>query len=80
MATKKLTTQQANVLRMACTHGHLTQGCRMQSDYGGRICTIYSLRRLGLLDAMDVPTEAGREADKTGRVPLKTPNPKAPDA
>lgn len=74
MATKKLTAQQAHVLRMACTHGHLTQGCRTQSDYGGRACTIYSLKRLGLLDVMDAPTAAGQEADRTGRVPLKTPN------
>ena len=74
MATKKLSAQQAYVLSLACTHGHLTQGCRSQSDYGGRSCTIYSLRRLGLLDVMNAPTDAGNEANKTGRVPSKLPN------
>lgn len=51
---------------MACTHGHLTQGCRVQADYGGRACTIYSLRRLGLLDVMDTPTEYGRRVHEAG--------------
>ena len=58
--TKKLSAAQANVLDMACTHGNLTEGCSMQSDYGGRACTIMSLRRRGLLTVMDEPTELGR--------------------
>jgi hypothetical protein len=33
---------------------------------------------IGLLDVMDSPTVAGREADKTGCVQLKRPNAKLP--
>jgi hypothetical protein len=57
----KLSANQLMVLRMACTHGHLTQGCARQSDYGARTCTIYSLRKRGLLDVMNKPTPLGRE-------------------
>lgn len=57
----RLTANQLHVLRLACTHGHVTQGCCGQSEFGGRASTIYSLRRRGLLDAMDQPTEAGRK-------------------
>lgn len=66
----KLSANQLMVLRLACTHGHLTQGCRQQSDYGARTCTIYSLRKRGLLNVMDKPTALGLET----LARLKTPN------
>ncbi len=50
---------QLAVLRLACTHGHLTQGCRSQRDYGYLKRTLCALRKRGLLDVMDKPTEAG---------------------
>lgn len=59
--TKKLSPRQLDVLAKACTHGHLEQGCRTRSDYGGLACTITSLKRAGLLDAMAEPTELGRQ-------------------
>lgn len=65
-----LSANQLMVLRFACTHGHLTQGCVQQSDYGARTCTIYSLRKRGLLDVMDKPTALGLETFAG----LKTPN------
>ncbi len=68
MTHKKLSENQLAVLHMACTHGHLTQGCRTQSDYGGRASTLLSLRRMKLLDVMNAPTEKGRVAFTTGRV------------
>lgn len=63
MATtkKRLSERQKDVLAKACTHGHLEQGCRTRSDYGGLVCTITSLKRAGLLDAMAEPTELGRQ-------------------
>lgn len=51
---------------MACTHGHLTQGCVQQCDYGARVRTLYSLRRLGLTDVMDRPTDKGRATFANG--------------
>jgi hypothetical protein len=66
----KLSANQLMVLRLACTHGHMTQGCVQQSDYGARTCTIYSLRKRGLLDVMDKPTALGLETFAR----LKTPN------
>jgi hypothetical protein len=56
---KKLSARQAEVLGFACAHGHLSQGCRTQSDYGGLACTLASLRRRYLLNVMDEPTELG---------------------
>jgi hypothetical protein len=69
---KRLSEAQKDVLAMACTHGHLSQGCRTRSDYGGRECTLTSLRRLRLLDAMNAPTEAGRAVHAAGG--MLTPN------
>jgi hypothetical protein len=57
----KLSANQLMVLGLACTHGHLTQGCLHQSEHAARTCTIYSLRRRGLLDVMNEPTPLGRE-------------------
>ncbi len=59
--TKKLSARQLDVLAKACTHGRLEQGCRTRSDYGGLACTITSLRRAGLLDVMNEPTDLGRQ-------------------
>lgn len=59
--TKRFSERQMDVLAKACTHGHLEQGCRTRSDYGGLACTINSLKRAGLLDAMSEPTELGRQ-------------------
>ncbi len=55
-----LSARQAQVLRLACTHGHVSQGCRTRSDYGGLAKTLASLRKRGLLNPMDEPTELGR--------------------
>ena len=74
MQTKKLTATQMDVLRMACTHGDTSQGLRTQSDYGGRACTLLSLRKLGLLDAMSAPTDAGQAAHATGRCAAPPPS------
>lgn len=63
---KRLTKRQTDVLGKACTHGHLSQGCRTRSDYGGLACTLASLRRAGLLDVMDEPTELGRAVHQAG--------------
>lgn len=60
MAKSKLSANQLAVLEMACTHGDLSQGCRSMGDHGGRLCTIVSLRRRGLLDVMNKPTDEGR--------------------
>lgn len=65
-----LSANQLMVLRLACTHGHLTQGCVQQSEHGARACTIYSLRKRKLLDAMNKPTTLGLEMFER----LKTPN------
>lgn len=65
----KLSANQLMVLGFACTHGHLTQGCVQQSDYGARTCTIYSLRKRGLLDVMDQPTALGRETFECSKPP-----------
>lgn len=59
--TKRFSERQMDVLAKACTHGHLEQGCRTRRDYGGLACTINSLKRAGLLDAMSEPTELGRQ-------------------
>jgi len=59
--TKRLSANQLDVLRMACTHGHVTQGCVQQCEYGARTRTLYSLRKLDLLDVMFGPTELGRK-------------------
>lgn len=74
MRTGKLSAAQVHVLRMACTHGAVMQGCRSRSDHGGRLCTLASLRGLGLLDVMNVPTAAGRAALTTGRCPAPIPS------
>ena len=70
MRTNKLIVAQVDVLTMACTHGNLMEGCRNGSGYGGRLCTLASLRMLGLLDAMYAPTGKGQVAFTTGRVSL----------
>lgn len=57
---KRLSANQLNVLRMACTHGDLTRGCRGMADHGGRGSTLKSLRRAGLIDAAGAPTDEGR--------------------
>lgn len=56
LIAKRLSKVQQKVLRMACTHGDVMRGCATQSHYGGRACTLRSLRRLGLLDAVDLAT------------------------
>lgn len=61
-APKKLSKNQIAVLRMACIHGDIWQGCLGSSEYGGRESTLLSLRRRGLLDVMNKPTQAGRDA------------------
>ena len=59
--TKKLSPRQLDVLEKACTHGHLEQDCRTSRDYVSLACTIASLRRNGLLDVINRPTELGRQ-------------------
>ena len=57
--TAKLSANQLAVLHMACTHGDLMRGCTKQADHGARTCTIYSLRKRGLIDKHDKPTQLG---------------------
>ena len=64
-----LSANQMRVLGLACTHGHLAQGCRTQSDYGALTRTIYSLRQRGLPDVMDQPTDAGRQTYEHSKTP-----------
>ena len=64
-----LSANQMRVLGLACTHGHLAQGCRTQSDYGALTRTIYSLRQRGLPDVMDQPTDAGRQTYERSKTP-----------
>lgn len=72
---RKLTQRQRDVLAKACTHGHLSQGCHTRSDYGGLSCTLASLRRAGLLNVMDEPTDLGRSVHQAGGVlPSNTGN------
>lgn len=54
---------------MACTHGHVTQGCMQQCDYGARVRTLYSLRKRGLLDTLDRPTPLGMMVWRDAYVP-----------
>ncbi len=61
-AVANLTENQKWVLRKACTRGQLAQGCQTRSDHGGLAVTLLSLRRRGLLDATNQPTESGRLA------------------
>lgn len=63
LIAKRLSKVQQKVLRMACTHGDVMRGCATQSHYGGRACTLRSLRRLGLLDAVDLATDKGRSVN-----------------
>lgn len=57
---RKLSAQGEQVLRDLVDGLDPTRRFRTQSEHGGFVATVYALRRRGLIDSDDKPTDAGR--------------------
>ena len=62
----RLSATQLDVLGLACAGRSVSVGCCTMSCHGGRRATLLSLRRLGLLDALESPTDRGRAVHAAG--------------